>query len=93
MAVLVYGGSGESAVVGHVLAVGGCLLVAVGVRECYVCCERFLSKRGRLEDLPIRKTQRALADICPPLNFDSRLLASHICAMILDPRHKASRND
>ena len=57
-----------SLVVGHVLAVGGCLLVAVGVRECYVCCERFLSKRAT-RGLPIRKTQRALADICPPLNL------------------------
>ena len=80
MAVRVYGGSGESAVVGHVLAVGGCLLVAVGVRECYVCCERFLSKRGFFlrEDLPIRKTQRALADICPPLNFDSTSGIAHL---------------
>ena len=38
-----------SLVVGHVLAVGGWLLVAVGVRECYVCCERFLSKSATRE--------------------------------------------
>ena len=31
------------------LAVGGCLLVAVGVRECYVCWERFIFLRARLE--------------------------------------------